>query len=261
MVSWPCKRCGFNKVTPLSKPCIRMQIGRNPRTKPLSQLEDTVGAYASDVRGQVRILATASVLAEFLAEDIATFLQMEPHRDIRVDLEERVSQDVVRGIKEGVASLGICWDAADFRGLATRAYRGDRLAVITAAGHALAQRDTLRFDETLDYEHVNMPAASAVLRLLQAAASRSGKVLRHRVTVSNFESVFRVVRAGLAISVAPLEIAAPYAQAHGLRVLPLSDPRSVRHFAICFNPERALAPAASLLLDHLATVGAAPAPA
>jgi len=220
------------------------------------RIERDMSAYASGVKGQVRILATASVLAESLAEDIADFLQAASHRNIRVDMEERVSQEVVRGVREGIASLGICWDAADFHGLERRPYRGDRLAIVTAPGHPLADREAVFFEDALEYEHVSMPAAGAVLRMLQTAANDSGKALRHRVTVSNFDSAFRVVLAGLAISVAPIEVATPYAMAHGLRVLPLKDAWSRRRFAICMRSEAALPAAAALLLDHLVAAGA-----
>jgi len=225
------------------------------------RIERDMSAYASGVKGQVRILATASVLAESLAEDIASFLQAEAHRNIRVDMEERVSNEVVRGVKEGIASLGICWDAAEFHGLAHRPYRGDRLAVVTAPGHPLAEQEAVFFEEALAYEHVSMPAAGAVLRMLQTAASNSGRTLRHRVTVSNFDSAFRVVLAGLAISVAPIEVATPYALAHGLRVLPLKDAWSRRRFAICMRSETGLTAAAALLLEHLVAAGAAAQPA
>src|SRR3546814_19659287 len=87
-------------------------------------------SYASGVKGQVRVLATASALAEQLAEDLAVFLKNPDYRNIQVDIEERLSVDVVRGIKEGVASVGICWDVADFQGLVTRPYRTDRMAIV-----------------------------------------------------------------------------------------------------------------------------------
>ncbi len=221
-----------------------------------ARVERDMAAYASGIQGQVRVLATASVLAESLAEDVAAFLQAPGHGSIRVDMEERVSQDVVRDVREGIAALGICWDAADYRDLQTRPYRGDRLAVVTHAGHPLTRRKRVRFEDTLDYEHVNMPAASAVLRMLQEAARGCGKPLRHRMTVSNFDSAFRVVAAGLAISVAPAEVATPYAMAHGLPVLPLADAWSRRRFAICMRDVQALPAAARMLLDHLVAIGA-----
>ncbi|WP_459614280.1 LysR family transcriptional regulator [Bordetella sp. 2513F-2] len=215
-------------------------------------VERDMAAYARGVRGQVRILATASVLAESLAEDVAAFLRNPAHADISVDIEERLSTGVVRGVREGEASLGICWDAAEFHGLASRPYRSDRLAVVMHRGHPLSRRRSLRFEDTLDEEHVTMPTASAVLILLQRAASQAGRSMRHRVTVSNFDSAFRVVQARLAICVAPLEVAQRYADADMLSVVPLSDPWAWRRFALCTRAGESLPAAAQLLADHLA---------
>jgi DNA-binding transcriptional LysR family regulator len=50
-----------------------------------------------------------------------------------------VSTQVLRGVREGGASLGICWDAADLRGLHHWPWRGDRLAVVMPPGHPLAR--------------------------------------------------------------------------------------------------------------------------
>ena len=215
------------------------------------RIDRDMAAYASGTRGNVRILASASALAESLAEDIAVFLQQPEHRDIKIELEERVTRDLIRGIRDGVASLGICWDAAEFDELQTRPYRHDRLSIIAHPSHPIAAYQAISFADTLDYEHVNMPPASAVLLMLQQAASRAGKILRHRVTVSNLDSAFRVVRANLAISVSPREIAEPYAKANGLRIIDLTDDWAQRRFALVMRDEASLSGAARLLLAHL----------
>ena len=215
------------------------------------RIERDMSAYSAGVRGQVRILASVSALAESLPADIAAFLKHETHGGIHVDIEERQSTGVVRGVREGVAALGICWDAADFQGLETRPYRADRLGVIMPRNHPLARRKKLRFAQTLDYEHVVMPVNSALLRLLQSAAGQENKVLNYRVAVSNFDSAFRVVQAGLAINVAPVEIAAPYARVHDLKVIELTDAWARRRFALCMRSAGSLGAASALLLDYL----------
>src|SRR5690606_826240 len=58
--------------------------------------------YAAGVRGLVRISATASTIAERLADDVADFLRQAEHRDIRVELEEGLSHDVLRSVREGL---------------------------------------------------------------------------------------------------------------------------------------------------------------
>ena len=213
-----------------------------------------MAAYASGVRGQVRLLATSSVMAESLANDVADFLQRPEHRDIRVDMEEGVSPDVVRRVRDGGAALGICWDAADFGGLQTRAYRSDHLAVAVHAGHPLAGLAQMAFAQTLPYEQVSMPTASAVQLMLQREAARAQQVLMYRTIVSNFDAALRVVGSGIAIGVVPFEVARPYASSLGLKVIPLTDAWARRHFAICFRSEVNLSAAASLLLAHLANV-------
>ncbi len=211
-------------------------------------------SYAAGVKGQVRILATASVLAESLPEDLAAFLQNPDYRTIQIDIEERLSADVIRGIKEGVATVGICWDVADFQGLETRAYRTDRLAVVVHPEHPLATLESMYFEESLDYEHVSLSSASAVQIMLKRQALLMGRNLVERVFVSNLNAVLRVVLANLAISVVPVEVAQVYANVRSLKVIPLNDPWARRRFAICFRGESLLPPAADLLVKHLNSI-------
>lgn len=92
--------------------------------------------------------------------------------------------------------------------------------------------------------------------LLRRAAAQHGRLLSQRVAVSNFDSVFRVVRAGLAISVVPVEVARRYAEVHGLAVMPLTDPWARRRFAVCMRSAAALPAAAELVMAYLVERGA-----
>ena len=220
-----------------------------------TRIAQDMRGFAAGARGQVRILASVSAMTESLADDVAAFLHQPAHQNIQVDMEERVSPEIVRGVREGMASLGVCWDAADLGPLHARAYRGDRLCVVVPAGHPLTVHKTVRFEQTLDYEHVSLPVNSAVQVRLQRHAAELGKALRHRVVVTNFEAALRVVRAGLALSLVPREIAAPVAAAYGLQLRDLDEPWAHRRFVVCFRDEASLTPAARLLLDHLSLQG------
>ena len=229
----------------------------------MDRIERDMAGYAGGTRGHVRIMASASVLAESLADDVASFLKVPAHRDIRVDMEERLSPEVVRSIREGNASVGICWDAADTEGLQTVPYREDRLAIVAHPGHpaaAGADGTPVMFERMLEHEHVGMPTLSAVGLTLQRAAALAGRPLVYRVLVSNFDAALRVVRANLAISVVPVEVAQPFADAYGLCVMPLADAWATRRFAICFRDTQTLPPAAGLLVDHLRSIAAASGP-
>ena len=217
-----------------------------------ARIESDMLNFAAGARGQVRILASVSAMTESLADDVAAFLQLPAHRKIQVDMEERVSPEIVRGVRDGFASLGVCWDAADIGAMQSRPYRSDHLCVVLPARHPLAGRKRLRFEETLDFEQVSLPVNSAVQVMLQREASTHGKPLRQRVVVTNFEAALRVVRAGLAIGVVPREVAQLQSDAYGLRLVALAEPWAERHFIICYRDAQLLSPAAQLLVEHLA---------
>ncbi|WP_333705623.1 LysR family transcriptional regulator [Ottowia beijingensis] len=216
-----------------------------------AQIERHMAGYAAGVRGHVRVLATQSAIAESLADDVAAFLKAPGHQHIRIDMEEAVSTQVLRAVREGSASLGICWDAADLRGLHHWPWRGDRLAVVMPPGHALARRKRLALADTLPYEQVSLPPESAVQVMLQRAAALAGQPIRYRVVAATFDAALRVVRSRLAIAILPAELSAPYAEAFELRVTPLTDAWAQRRFAIACRDPEALTPAARLLVEHL----------
>jgi len=216
------------------------------------RMESEMGAYASGVKGQVRVLATTSMMMGALPSDIAAFMDMPEHRDIQVNMEQRMSPELVQGLLEGSAALGFCWDAADLTGLQTRTYLHEHLAVAMHAGHPLARRKTLKFEQTLEHPQVGLPPGSAMQKVLWRAAAATGKVLVPRVVVSTFDSALRVAQARLAIAVVPQEAAQPYVSVYGLKLVPLSDEWAERRIAICYRDDRSLSRAAKRLVEHLA---------
>lgn len=208
-------------------------------------------SYVAGTRDKVRVLASVSAMTESLAEDVAAFLNLPAHRATLVDLEERISPEIVRGVREGLATLGVCWDAVDLGGLMSRPYRCDHLCVVVPEGHALAQRASVSFEETLDFEHVSLPVNSAVQILLQRSAAQVQRTLVNRIVVSNFEAALRVVSAGLAISVVPKEVADRQGAACALRTVALAESWAERRFVVCFRDAAQLSPAAQSLVDHL----------
>ncbi|MEJ8847786.1 LysR substrate-binding domain-containing protein [Variovorax rhizosphaerae] len=216
-----------------------------------ARIERDMESYVTGARGQVRVLASISTMAGSLANDVAAFLQMPAHRTIQVDLEERLSPGVVSGVRDGMASVGVCWDAVDLGPLQFLPYRSDHLCIVVPKGHPLATRKSLRFEHTLDYEHVSLPINSAVQVMLQRAAARLGRTLIHRIIVSNFEAALGVVRAGLAIGLVSREVAERQAAADGLRIIPLLESWAERRFVVCFRDAQQLSSAAQLLVEHL----------
>jgi DNA-binding transcriptional LysR family regulator len=217
----------------------------------LGRIEADAAAFSSGVQGQVRLVASASAIAEHLLDDIAAFLREPAHRAIQVDIEERHSADVVRFVRDGNAALGICWDQLDAGPLECLPYRHDELVLAVPPDHPLASRSSISYSETLDHDQVGMPPWSAVTRTLEQDAARAGRRVAWRVVVSNFDAAFRVVVAGLAISVLPAQVGAIYRKQFGLCLIPIDEVWAQRRFAVICRDQSALPPPARRMLDHL----------
>jgi len=227
----------------------------------MEKIEADMAGFKGGIQGHVRVVASASAIAESLLDDLAGFMREPRHQNIQVDIEERVSKDIVGLVRDGVVSLGVCWSQVDLGGLESRPYRHDELVLAVPQGHPLAGQPALRFEDTLDFEHVGLPPSTAVYTLLHRCALKAGKPLSYRAVVSNFDAAFRVVGAGLGVSVVPLEISRLHTAAGRLKTVPLLDDWARRTFSICFRRQQALTPAAQRLLAYLEErAAAAPTP-
>jgi len=218
-------------------------------TRAMERLDSELGEYAEGARGHVRVLANVSSIMEFLPEELSAFMLDNPR--IQADIEEHFSPDVVRGVAEGNADLGICRRSMAVGDLEFVPYRQDHLAVVVSASHPLADRSSIAFEETLDFDHLGLSAFATLNTFMREDAYRHGRELRFRSYVSSFDATFRLVQFGLGLAVFPLEAVARYAQLFDLRIIPLTDDWALGEFVICVRDREALSLSARRLLDHL----------
>ena len=220
----------------------------------LDRLRGELGAFGSGVQGSVRVLASPSVLAEMLPEDIGRFLAQHP--GLSISLDERTSPDIVRSLREGAADLGVLWDFADLSGLQVLPYRSDHLCVAMSPGHTLARRPSLSYADTLDQVSVGVAPGGLMDQLLRRQAALIGRLPSHRIQVSSIDVACRIVAAGLGLAVLPREVAVPHAGAGRLALVPLNEPWARRRFVIVTRPEPLQSASARLLAQHLQAVAA-----
>src|SRR3977135_1997052 len=115
------------------------------------RLREDLGAYAGGLAGQIRVLSNTNALTEFLPETLSSFLAAHPH--VSVDLEERLSDEIVGMIAGGGArgDIGIVAGTVDAGRLTTYPFRSDRFVLVVARDHPLAQRSEISFAEVLEY--------------------------------------------------------------------------------------------------------------
>jgi DNA-binding transcriptional LysR family regulator len=184
----------------------------------LHQADDVaaeVRNFATGESGHVRVAANLSSITQFLAQDIGVF---------------NASDDESR--------------------LVVAPYRADRMVLAVPAGHPLAGRERVAFEETLDHEHVGMHRGSAANDMLLRAANAFDRPLRMRFFVTSYDAMIAMVKAGLGIGLIPQKSIALY-DAGELSVIELTDAWASRKLKLCVRPGDDLSAAGQMLLAHL----------
>jgi len=214
---------------------------------------DKMGAeladHAQGLLGHVRILANISSIVEFLPDDLSEFCRANAR--VRIELEERTSAAVVKGVEEGVGDIGLCVSTTDSRDLAAAPYRRDRLVLAVRRDHPLAARAEVGFAETLDYEHIGLHQDSAIYRRSAVEAALAGRDVKLRIHVPGFDAVLRMVESGLGVGLIPDRAFAVIAGGMQLAAIPLTDGWAHRELKLVSRDPAALPQACRLLRAHL----------
>jgi DNA-binding transcriptional LysR family regulator len=213
------------------------------------KLQEDLSPYARGLAGQVRVLSNTNALTEFLPETLSSFLTSYP--DISVDLEERLSDEIVGLIAEGTGDIGIVAATVDLGGLATFPYRSDRFVLVVGRNHPLAKRKSIGFAEVLDYDMVGLDRASAIQRFLAEKASRVGRAIRLRVQLRSFDAICRLVECDVGVGIVPETTVKRTGRSMAIEAVRLTDPWALRELHICVRDVGALPPYARQLVDHL----------
>jgi DNA-binding transcriptional LysR family regulator len=215
------------------------------------RLREDLGAYAGGAVGQIKVLSNTNALTEFLPEALSSFLAAHPH--VGVDLEERLSDEIVGLIAEGVADIGIIAGTVDAGSLETFPFRRDRFVLVVARDHPFARHRSIAFAQVLDHDFVGLDRASALQRFLADKAARAGQPLRLRVQLRSFDAVCRLVERNVGIGIVPETTARWATKAMAIKAVPLTDPWAVRDLTICVRSFAELPTHARQLVEHLSS--------
>lgn len=188
----------------------------------MDQLSTELADQRLGIARHVRLCASTAAINQFLPPLLASYALAQPQ--IRVDLDEQVSEAVVAALREGRADVGVFVEGPDTQGLHTALFRTDELVLVLPTNHALAQNKTpLPFAQALDEDWISLTTGAAMLQAQQQAALSAGKPLRLRMQVRSFDAVCHLVTAGLGVALLPKLAVLPLARTLHLAWRPLSD--------------------------------------
>ena len=213
----------------------------------LERLRSDMQQYNNGIKGHIRIFANTTAVTEFMPEVLGDFLARHPQ--VNVALEERLNQEIVRGIQEGTADIGIAAGPVQGQGLEIINFSTDRLVLATAPDHPLATAGSISFDETLAYPHIGLHEGSTLWHFLNGIVSEAGQRLELRIQVRGFEAMCRMVEARVGIGILPQSAALRHSRTMKLALVELTEPWALRERSVVVQTLEGLPHYARELVD------------
>jgi molybdate transport repressor ModE-like protein len=213
------------------------------------RMRGELAEFASGLKGHIKLMSNTNALTEFLPQPLSAFLTAFPK--VNIDLEERLSDEIVAAVADGTADIGIVAGTVELADLEVFPFREDRFVIAVAPSHTLASTASISFAEVLDYDFVGLDRTSALQRFLADKADAQGRRLKLRVQLRSFDAVCRFVSCNVGIGVAPATTVTRNAQQMPLHAIELTDDWALRKLTICVRRQSDLPNYAQQLLKHL----------
>jgi DNA-binding transcriptional LysR family regulator len=206
--------------------------------------------YSLGMKGHVRIFANQNASSAFLPDVLMRFLKKHPR--VSVDLQERISYDIVEAVQNGVTDIGIVSSGLHTGELEVLPYLPDHVVLVTSVQHPFASQQMLAFEEALNEDFVAVPGTRAIDAFLRQDSGGSRR-MRIRVQGGSYETVCRMIESGIGIGVLPESAARRHARTMKLKIIPLSNEWAASDLRICSRNFDLLPKFARDLVDMMVT--------
>ncbi len=214
----------------------------------LHRIEADISEHREGIQGTVRIWVNMTALCYYLPAQLKPFMSQYPA--VQIELVERLSDEIPKAVAAGIADLGICAPSQTTDVLSEAFFRDDPLVLIVPLTHPFAKSTQIRFEDTLDENHIMMQRGASIHTLLIRTAEALNRSIRPTVQVTSFEAMRNMVSEGLGIAVIP-EIALQGADSSRYTSIKLDDRWANRQFKILWNDDISQPTAVTRLLQHL----------
>lgn len=207
--------------------------------------------------GHLRIFANTTAVTEFMPEILARFMAKRP--GITVDILERVTADILNGVLEETADIGIVAGPIAQEGLQVIPFSQDNVVLVTAQAHPLSAHPSVRYIDVLDYPQIGLHEGSSMLSFVREVARQHGKPLKVRIQVRSFEAMCRMAEAGVGVALVPESAALRHQEQMKLCVVPVHESWAIRQRSIVVRELNALSLAGRSLLEDICAAYSNPA--
>ncbi len=215
----------------------------------IERMRGELREFSNGMHGHVRLFANITAVTEFLPTVLGNYLRTYP--PMSIDLQERLSVEIVRAVHEGLADIGVIAGNIRTDGLETRPYRSDRLVLVCALDHPLVHRKDVWVKDVMEYDFVGISTNSAIHAFIEKVLEHNGQKMKQRIQVGSFDTMCQMVEANLGIGVIPESAAKRHARSTSIHIIQLLDAWAAREMKICVRRFDALPTYAKRLVDYI----------
>ena len=171
----------------------------------LDELDQTlldVRGLASARRGKVRVASSPTLSANLMPACIAACTRQEP--DIELVLLDRVQQDALDSVRSGEVDFGVVIEPSSCDDLTVETILSEPFVLVVPRGHPLARRRSVQWSALQGHPLVLLDHSSGSRRLIDQALGDHGAKATVAQQLGHPTTVFRMVEAGIGISVMPM---------------------------------------------------------
>ncbi|KJV37370.1 LysR family transcriptional regulator [Luteibacter yeojuensis] len=170
----------------------------------LDELDGVLGharAQADPLRGRVRIAAVPTLSAGLVPLGIARCTREHP--SLEIILRDQSQAQVLDAVRGGEVDFGLTVEPATREEFEAETILHDPFRLVCRADHPLAARKGVAWKALDGQPLVLLDHASGSRRLIDAALAAQGVVARVAIEVGHPHTAFRMVEAGLGVTVTP----------------------------------------------------------
>ena len=224
-----------------------------PLRRVLDELDEVLGqaqALGASARGVVRVASAPTISAGLMPQCLALARQRLPA--LSVKLIDQAQQLAVDSLRQGAVDFAVVVGTPGLDDLHRQTLCTERFVLVCPAAHPWASRVEIALAELAGQPLILLDQTSGSRPLIDAALHSAGVAATVAFDAGHASTAFRMVAAGLGLSVLPA-LSLPLPDQAGLRAVPMA-PALQRQLLLLRRRNRSLAPPAQALWQLVAEV-------
>ncbi|MDD8042478.1 MAG: LysR family transcriptional regulator [Verrucomicrobiota bacterium] len=204
-----------------------------------------------EVQGTIRLATVYSVGLHELPPYSRQFLSRYPQVSLKVAFCK--SEEVYEQVIEGAVDLGLVAFPSSSAQVEVVPFRTDRLALVCAPSHPLAQRSQVRLSDLSGMSFVAFEPHFPTRRVIDLELANLGVTVNVVLELDNIETLKQAIEVNTGVSILPRSAVQPELERGTLALVALTEPDLDRSLGILVRRGRTLTPTIKAFLEMLRT--------